>query len=140
MISVLAQRNPFGDNKTGSQTDYRTGSSISIALSGLLHPGITKHRTRYQQQQWQQINHTYPAQHRTLGNRYDDFIADVGIDWIIYLELARFAAKQLGQLARPATLAIALLATIGLTGLNKSKLTFNLNNYGARLQHDYLPL
>jgi len=33
-----------------------------------------------------------------------------------------------------------LLATIGLTGLNKSILTFNLNNYGARFQHDYLPL
>jgi hypothetical protein len=140
MISALAQRNPFGDNKTCNQTNYRAGSSISIALSGKLHPVTPEHRTRYQQQQWQQIYQTDSAQYRTLGNRYDDFISDTGIDWIFYLELARFAAKQLGQLARPATLATALLTTIGLTGLNKCILTFNLNNYGARLQHDYLPL
>ena len=107
---------------------------------GLPNPGAAQHCTHYQQQQWQQINQTDPAQYCAFSDRYDDLVAHTCIDWIFYLKLAWLAAKQLGQLARAATLAFALFTTIYLTGLNESILPFDLHNDGASLQHVHLPL
>lgn len=110
-------------------------------LSGRLpDPGVAQHCTYDQQQQRQQINQTYPAQYRSFSDRYDDFFAHARIDRIFYLELAGFAAKQPGQLARPATFAIALYTAIDMTGPNESILPFDLNYDGASLQHVHLPL
>jgi hypothetical protein len=140
MFAGLAQRHQFGDDKPYNQAKQRARSGIPITLFSLLHPDTAKRCAHYQQQQWQQINQNYTAQYCALGNRYDDFIADAGIDWVINLELARFAAKQSGQFARSATLAVALLTAISLVGLYQSILPFNLHYDGARLQHDHLPL
>jgi hypothetical protein len=107
---------------------------------GLPYPSASQHCAYHQQKQRQQINQTYPAQYRSFSDRYDDFFAHTCIDRITYLKLAGLAAKQSGQLARPATLAIALFATIGLTGPNESILPFDLNYDGASLQHVHLPL
>ncbi|MGA8862336.1 MAG: hypothetical protein WBM09_08860 [Gallionella sp.] len=137
---MLAQRYQFGDSKTGSQTKQRACRSISVALCGQRHPVTPEHRSRYQQQQWQQIYQSDPAQDRTLGDRYHHFFSDNCCNWIFYLELPGFAAKHLGQFARPATLAIALITATGLAGPDKGILAFRPNNYGTRLQHDYLPL
>ena len=109
-------------------------------MFGLLRQRIPDHRAHQQQYQWQQINQAYSAQYRAFSNRYDDLVADAGIDWIVYLELAWLTAKQLGQLTRPAPLAIALLATISLADLNLGKLPFSLDDDGTRLQHVHFPL
>jgi len=58
----------------------------------------------------------------------------------IQFELARFTAKQLGQFARPATLAFALTAAIALIGLDVGKLTLSLHDNCTRFLHSYLPL
>ncbi len=118
MIFPLPYGNPSGNKKARNQTGQRTDCSVTIVLFRRFCPTVAQHCTREQQQQRQHINQTYPAQYRTLGNRYDDFIADSCIDGIFHLELAGFAAKQAGQFARPATLAIALLATVDLAGLD----------------------
>ncbi|HSM98676.1 MAG TPA: hypothetical protein VLS47_06630 [Gallionella sp.] len=117
MTSGPAQGDPFGDNETGCQAKQGACGGITITLPGLPCPSAAQHRTHYQQQQWQQIDQAYPAQYGALRDRYDDFIADAGSGWVVYLELAGFAAKQPGQLARPATFAAALITGIRLAGL-----------------------
>ncbi len=141
MISGLTERNPFYDNEAGNQSRQGARSGISIMQSLWLPvPRATQQPAHDQHQQRQQINYTYPAQYRAFGDRYDDLVAHTGIGWIVYLESAGFAAKQPGQLARPATLAIALITTVNLAGLNNSMSSCDLHNNGASLQHVHLPL
>ncbi len=140
MLSVLARRYQFGGSETGCQTKQRARRSISVALCGQLCPVTPEHRTGYQQQQRQQIYQSDPAQDRTLGDGYHHLFSDNCFYWIFHLELPGGAAKHLGQFARPATLAIASLAAAGLAGPDKCVLAFSPNNYGTRLQHNYLPL
>jgi hypothetical protein len=134
---ALLQRNPFGNGKSSYQTYQGTRGGIAVVLSRL-RPDASKCGTYQQQSQRHQVYQAYPAHHRAFGNRYDDFITNTGIDRVVHLKSARFAAKQLGQLTRPAALACALFAAIGLIRLDQGMLAVGLDYYGACLEPAHL--
>jgi hypothetical protein len=135
----MLQRDPFGKSKTYYQTEQRTQGGEAVALSGL-RPDAAERRAHYQQRKRYQVYQAYPAHDGTFGNRHDDFITDAGIDRVIHLELARFAAKQPGQSARSAALAGTLFAAIGLIRRDQGMLPVYPDNYSASLKHGHLPV
>lgn len=94
-----------------------------------------EYRTHNQQNQWYQVNLPDPPEDRTIGDCDNYFIPYDRVNLITDFELTRLAAKQTGQLARSATLAVTMTAAIGGVGTNHGILAIHFDNDSARFEH-----